>query len=347
MAKRYASISRQRALNVGGCMQIYRGIAKMVACLAAIVANAPSASAQQFCDGFTATAGGKILFADFNGDSRTDVLCHFPDGKKQVHFANANGTYKSVVTTSTWCGHGNADADVLVGNFNGDKYADVLCTDRTGAKWIEYGKSNGAFTWDNDDWANSGTFCSHKGAKLYLGYFNADKRTDLLCHDDTGKIWIAYAKSNGEFFKNKTDSTEDWSNFSQKFCSHSGATFSVADMNNDQRDDLVCRDATLQMWVQYADTKGQFFGPGSAKYTAKYDYSCRNTCTAKSLGCIAAAIGKHLDVTEMLVAFIANSSIIGSCDKENYECEAKCPAYPSGTGPPPGGRHVGPVRKMH
>lgn len=317
--------------------------------LLSCAASSP-ASAQQanFCADFpVGSSGGKILFADFNGDSLTDVLCHYPRGKKEVSFAKANGTYRRVSTESTWCGH--AGSDVLAGNFDGDKYADLMCTDTSGKKWIEYGKPQGAFTWNDEDWAHEGRFCSHAGATLHLGYFNADKKTDLLCHDRAGKVWIAYAKSKPtQFFVNRQDYTEDWKNESEKFCSHEGAVFSVSDANNDGRDDLVCRDTAGKMWVQYADENGQFFTAGSSRYERPaYDESCQNTCHVQAMACLAATIGKAFDVVSFLTVFLKGGSIAGQCDGELNACLNRCPAYPAGNGPPPGRRVSSPVKKMH
>ena len=43
--------------------------------------------------------------------------------------------------------------------------------------------------------------CHYEGQRLSIGYFNADKRADMICHDesrDAGQIYIYIAQESSE-----------------------------------------------------------------------------------------------------------------------------------------------------
>ena len=75
-------------------------------------------------------ANAQLLLGDFNGDKRTDMLCHdTATGYKWIAYANINGKFSTTGWESNmmWCF--GANAQLLLGDFNGDKRADMLCHD--------------------------------------------------------------------------------------------------------------------------------------------------------------------------------------------------------------------------
>jgi hypothetical protein len=194
----------------------------------------------------------QLLFGDFNGDGRADVLCHdVANGNKWFRYGSAAGSFAtSWDWFSGWCSH--SSARLMVGDFNGDGRSDLLCHDvANGNKWFQYADANGRFNSSNWDWLSG--WCSHSSARLMIGDFNGDGRSDLLCHDvSNGNKWFQYADSNGRFNASSWDWFSGW-------CSHGSARLMIGDFNGDGRSDLLCNDvANGNKWVQYADPSGRF-----------------------------------------------------------------------------------------
>ncbi|KAJ8029344.1 hypothetical protein HOLleu_28716 [Holothuria leucospilota] len=147
------------------------------------------------------TAGSKFFLGDFNGDGKTDFLCHRPsDGYKWIAFANSNSQFTGTSWQKAmgWCYH--AGAELHIGDFNCDGRSDMLCHDtNNGYKWVALANSNGDFS-GGTSWKAPLGWCYHGGAELHIGDFNGDRGDDMLCHDrNTGYKWIWYASSSGSF----------------------------------------------------------------------------------------------------------------------------------------------------
>lgn len=205
--------------------------------------------------GFCSHTTGRLFGGDFNGDGRRDLLCHdVSSGYKWVDFASTAGAYEGTdwSTTAGFCSHNTGR--LLIGDFNGDGRDDLLCHDTaSGYKWIDYASSTGAF--DGTDWTTTSSFCGHTTGRLFVGDFNGDGRSDLLCHDAaSGYKWIDYASTTGAF------GVTDWST-TGGFCSHSSGQLFVSDFNGDGKDDLLCHDVESgYKWIDYASSTGTFTG---------------------------------------------------------------------------------------
>ena len=148
-----------------------------------------------------------------------------------------------------WCTH--KGSQLLVGDFNGDGRADMLCHDNRGTKWIALANRAGRFT--GTSWHKAMGWCSHAGSMLFVGDFNGDGRSDMLCHDSKGSKWVALADIHGRF------SGTTWHNSALRWCGHQGAHLLIGDFNGDGRSDMMCYDRSHK-WVSLAALGGTFAG---------------------------------------------------------------------------------------
>ncbi|WP_434418088.1 FG-GAP repeat domain-containing protein [Nannocystis pusilla] len=141
--------------------------------------------------------GAELFIGDFNGDGRDDMLCHDRAGDESVAFANESGEFSGPSWSSplNWCD--SEGAQLSIGDFNGDLRDDMLCHDPAGAKWLALADASGQFT--GTSWYAPMEWCAVAGGELYIGKFNSDKRSDMLCHDPSGYMWISNAREDGSF----------------------------------------------------------------------------------------------------------------------------------------------------
>ncbi len=197
--------------------------------------------------GWCKGASRQLLVGDFNGDRRADLLCHTPaTGYKAVALARTGGRFVGTDWKKSlgWC---TGARQLLVGTFNGDRRADLLCHDpATGYKAVALARPGGRFA--GTDWERDLGWCFHAGARLRVGDVTGDGRDDLLCHDSvTGYLWVARARTGGWFAGTDWERNMGW-------CRDPGTELRASDVNGDARDDLLCHDpATGYKWVAYSD----------------------------------------------------------------------------------------------
>ena len=143
---------------------------------------------------FCTQRNSALLLGDFNGDGRTDLLCRDP-GRHWFDYADAQGHFGTLDTfrDTAWCTH--AGASVFVGDFNGDRRADLMCSD-TGRVWIDLATAYGVF--DGEDSVVEKAWCRSSTATRILGDFGADGRADLLCAEAT-QFRVDHATPAGSF----------------------------------------------------------------------------------------------------------------------------------------------------
>ena len=191
-------------------------------------------------------SGAQLHVGDFNGDSRDDILClNQANGWQHIDYANTSGRFDGTNWSNdlNWCMA--SDADLHVGDFNGDGRDDLLCNNTSnGWKHIDWASTSGTFAGTN--WSNDLNWCISDGAEVHVGDFNSDGRDDLLCHNaETGWKHIDYSSTN------VFDGT-NWSS-DMNWCFHDAAELHVADVDGDGADDMLCHDTEDgKKWVARA-----------------------------------------------------------------------------------------------
>ena len=191
--------------------------------------------------------GAQLHLGDFNGDGRTDMLCHDLAGNKWVALARPDGSFKGTSWQKNlkWCYH--KGSRLMIGDFNGDGRADMFCYDNKN-KWISFAQPGGSFL--GTSWHMANGWCSHGGSSIFIADFNGDLRDDLLCHDSLGRNWVMLAGPGG-----KLSGRSDWHS-SQRWCSR--AELHLGYLNADKRADMLChRPSDGYKWVSTAQANSK------------------------------------------------------------------------------------------
>ncbi|XP_071944951.1 uncharacterized protein [Antedon mediterranea] len=199
-------------------------------------------------------SGAQLYIGDFNGDDRSDMLCHDTAGKIWISWAQPGGTFIGTpwYYYINWCKSSNEQ--LFVADFNGDGRDDLLChTISNGYKTITYAKEGGTFS--ASFWKISKNWCVGSRQILFTGDFNGDRRADMLCHEDSGgTISVALASMSGTF----TGSSSWWKTLNWCKKTNSYTKLRVGDFNKDRRDDIMCTDYSGPWWISYSVQGGSF-----------------------------------------------------------------------------------------
>ncbi|XP_071950348.1 uncharacterized protein [Antedon mediterranea] len=196
--------------------------------------------------------GAQLFVGDFNGDGRSDILCHdTKTGKKWVSLAQPGGVFLGTTWQKdmNWCKEDTAE--LFVADINADGRYDMLChRAKDGYKWVSYAKQDGTFP--GTSWEKGMGWCISNDYQLFVADFNGDRRADLLCHGKSdGKKWVAAATPSGTFVGTTWKADMGW-------CNHNAAEILIGDFNKDKRSDMMCSDTTGRKWIAYSEKDGSF-----------------------------------------------------------------------------------------
>lgn len=135
---------------------------------------------------------------DFNGDGRSDIIWRRTNGEFSEWLGQPNGGF---VTNGVTAGAQVATAWTIVGvgDFNGDRYSDLLWRSNSGelADWL--GRSDGGFT---DNVSNAYYQVGLDWQIVGTGDYNGDGRADVLWRSSSGALSNWLGTANGSFTNN-------------------------------------------------------------------------------------------------------------------------------------------------
>ena len=217
----------------------------------------------------------ELLIGDFNGDGKSDLLCHNNQKIKQgftyVMLATGDGFepmasspdgYVKVGRFGDFCPIGSR---LVIGNFDGFQGDDLLCNNPFVGNMIMV-PSNTSFVPINDDQLGtislglgrvcSPVWCAEPGSVLMVGHFNNDDSIDLICNaGGENRIMLSTFKANScEFQPIDPASTSGgqkpngWISMGRGgtfpiWCDATKSKLAVSDVNGDKLSDLVCNTA--------------------------------------------------------------------------------------------------------
>ncbi|WP_406830290.1 peptidoglycan-binding protein [Pedococcus sp. KACC 23699] len=189
----------------------------------------------------TAPRGG------FNSDGRGDVLGRTQSGDLLLYPVIGAAVGAPAKAGTGW----GAFAQVLSpGDFDGDRFSDVLALTRTGAVWLYRGNGRGGFKPGN---VLVGTGFSTTTLLLAPGDWTGDGKPDLLARKANGELWLLTGNGAGGFVGTARKIGTGWQNFVD--------IATPGDLTGDGRPDLLARGANGLLYL-YAGTGAGTTGTG-------------------------------------------------------------------------------------
>jgi len=138
------------------------------------------------------------LIGDFNGDGMSDKLNR--DGTQGGDWWVSLSTGTSFGGETKWASNQDVGADgYYVGDFNGDGMADVISFRKSSGAWYlslsQQNLSNGAYSFSSPILFADYLFIGMSPSNIYVGDFNGDGISDIMCGDGNGGWYVAL--SNG------------------------------------------------------------------------------------------------------------------------------------------------------
>ncbi|RAM38304.1 FG-GAP repeat domain-containing protein [Arthrobacter globiformis] len=131
------------------------------------------------------------------------------------------------------------------GDLNGDKRADILARDSSGALWLYPGNGRGSV----GTRSRIGAGWNAMSAISSAGDFNADNKADVLARDRAGNLWLYPGNGRGTFLP-RARVGSGWNIMT--------AIVGPGDFNFDGKADVIARDSSGALWLYPGNGAGGF-----------------------------------------------------------------------------------------